>query len=132
MKFEKYKQKVFAENPEVREEYDNMKFKPEFMKIIPLNDDSNELKFVPVDDMFCEMMNWAVRYSLGRRTYAVSDTIYYITKLIPFLTDKTIYSMIRDIESKEPDNLGDHMDTYAWIMFKSKLIAEQNKRNENK
>ena len=45
---------------------------------------------VPVDDMFCEMMNWAARYAIGRRTYAASDTANYILRLVDCLDDKTL------------------------------------------
>lgn len=132
MKFEEYKQKAFAENPKVKEEYEKMKFKTESMTIIPLNDDSDELKFVPVDDMFCEMMNWAVRYALGRRTYAARDTARYMIRVMKMLDDKTIHVMLRDINEHEKfDDLGDECDATEWMNLKEAIEKEIERRKNN-
>ena len=112
MKFEEYKQKAFAENPEVKEEYDKLK--------------------VPVDDMFCEMMNWAVRYALGRRTYAVSDTAGYMIRIMKVLDDKTIHVMLRDINEHEKfDDLGDECDVSKWMKLKEAIQKEMERRKNN-
>lgn len=112
MNFEEYKQKTFAENLEVKEEYDRLK--------------------VPVDDMFCEMMNWAVRYALGRRTYAVSDTVGYVLRVLKLLDDQTIYVMLRDIEEHERiGNLGHECDAAEWMNLKEAIQKEIERRKNN-
>lgn len=112
MKFEEYKQKTLSEYPDVKEEYEKLK--------------------VPVDDMFCEMMNWAVRYALGRRTYAVSDTVGYILRVLKLLDDQTIYVMLRDIEEQERiGNLGHDFDAVEWIKLKEAIQKEIERRNDN-
>lgn len=87
-----------------------------------------EAYLVPVNDDFCEMMNWAVRYSLGRRTYAVQDTCRYVTPLIPYFDAKTIAAMIGDITRQH--DLGDDCDKRCWLELKAALITELNLRVE--
>lgn len=112
MKFEEYKQKAFAEHPEVKEEYDKLK--------------------VPADDMFCEMMNWAVRYALGRRTYAASDTAGYMMRVLKLLDDQTVYVMLRDIEEQEKiGNLGHECDAAEWMKLKEAIQKEIERRRNN-
>lgn len=112
MKFEEYKQKAFAEHPEVKEEYDKLT--------------------VPVDDMFCEMMNWAVRYALGRRTYAASDTAGYMMRVLKLLDNQTIYVMLRDIEGHEHiGNLGHDCDAAEWMNLKEAIQKEIERRKNN-
>ena len=86
-------------------------------------------KVVPVDDMFGEMMNWAVRYSLGRRTYAVSDTVNYIVPLVPCLSDKTLWCIQTDIVSA--NSLGDSIDEVYWMRLLDKVEAEIKRRKEH-
>lgn len=112
MNFEEYKRKAFAVNPEVKEEYEKLK--------------------VPVDDMFCEMMNWAVRYALGRRTYAASDTARYMIRIMKVLDDKTIHVMLRDImEHEKFDDLGDECDAVEWMNLKEAIQKERERRKNN-
>lgn len=112
MKFEEYKHKVFAEHPEVKEEYEKLK--------------------VPVDDMFCEMMNWAVRYALGRRTYSATDTARYMIRIMKVLDDKTIDVMLRDIKQHEEwNNLGDECDAVEWMRLKEAIQKEIERRKNN-
>lgn len=112
MNFEEYKRKAFAVNPEVKDEYDKLK--------------------VPADDMFCEMMNWAVRYALGRRTYAVSDTVGYVLRVLELLDDQTVYVMLRDIEEQEKvGNLGHDCDAAEWMNLKEAIQKEIERRKNN-
>lgn len=109
-----------------------MKFKTETVIIKPLKSDSDELKLIPVDDMFCEMMNWAVRYALGRRTYAVSDTVGYVLRVLKLLDDQTIYVMLRDIEEQEKiGNLGHECDAVEWMKLKESIEKEIERRKNN-
>lgn len=72
--------------------------------------------FVIIDDDFGEMMNWAVRYALGRRTYAVGDTCRFVKSVLPYLDHKTLSVMARDIKEKSDFNdLGDQCDADDWL-----------------
>ena len=83
--------------------------------------------FVLIDDDFGEMMNWAVRYALGRRTYAVGDTCRFVKSVLPFLDHKTLYVMARDIQEKtDLNDLGDQCDADDWLDL-MKAITEQMK-----
>lgn len=109
-----------------------MKFKTETVIIKPLKSDSDELTLVPVDDMFCEMMNWAVRYALGRRTYSATDTARYMIRIIKVLDDKTIDVMLRDIKQHEEwNNLGDDCDAAEWMKLKEAIQKEMERRKNN-
>ena len=71
--------------------------------------------FVLIDDDFGEMMNWAVRYALGRRTYAVGDTCRFVKSVLPYLDHKTLFVMARDIQEKtDLNDLGDVCDADHW------------------
>lgn len=79
--------------------------------------------FILIDDDFGEMMNWAVRYALGRRTYAVSDTCEYIKRVLPYLDDTTISVIVMDIEEYVDESspfygLGDACDVANWMSLK--------------
>lgn len=82
---------------------------------------------VPIDDMFGEMMNWAVRYALGRRTYAASDTVQYIIPLVPKLSDKTLWCIQNDILGAT--NYGDPYDEIQWMRLLDKVETEIKRRH---
>ena len=83
--------------------------------------------FVLIDDDFGEMMNWAVRYALGRRTYAVGDTCRFVKSVLPYLDHKTLYVMARDIQEKtDLNDLGDQCDADDWLDL-MKAITEHMK-----
>jgi len=67
---------------------------------------------VPVDEAFGEMLNWAIRYSLGRRTYAAADTANYVRGLVRILDTRTLRVAKEDI-CKAP-SLGHEVDAYYW------------------
>ena len=85
---------------------------------------------VPIDGMFCEMMNFAVRYALGRRTYAASDTASYVLHLVPKLDDKTLTVIAQDIRERG-DDLGDECDAVWWWRLLDAAVAEMVRRKEN-
>ena len=92
----------------------------------------------PIDDDFGMMLNWAVRYSLGRRTYAVSSTCSYIIPLIPHLSSKTLWCMQRDIaERRDRPNgnilgdLGDECDRRDWLHLLECVDKELARRTDN-
>lgn len=80
---------------------------------------------VPLDDAFCEMLTFAVRYSLGRRTYAAGDTARYVEKHISYLDIATLSVIERDIASGR--SLGDSCDEEAWMRCLA-LIRKEKKR----
>lgn len=85
---------------------------------------------VPIDEMFCEMMNWAVRYALGRRTYAASDTANYVLHLVPKLDDKTLTVIAQDIRERG-ENLGDECDAVWWRKLLDAVVAEMKRRKDD-
>lgn len=85
----------------------------------------------PSDDRFGEMLNYAVRYALGRRSYAVGDTVSFIMPLIPYLTTRTLYVMHRDIkEQAERDLLGMDCDKVDWMKLYKAIGEEMERRKE--
>lgn len=89
-------------------------------------DDIPTLDVVPVDNTFGEIMNWAVRYALGRRTYAVGDTVHYVLPLVPKLSDLTLWVIERDIleRDKIEGGLGDACDERQWRRLLEKVSEE--------
>lgn len=83
---------------------------------------------VPVDDNFGMMLNWAVRYSLGRMTYAVSSTCQYIKPLVTQLNDKTLCVMHDDIVRQEKFGYGHDCDKENWLNLLAVLRAEMKRR----
>lgn len=82
----------------------------------------------PTDDDFGCVLNCAVRYALGRRTYMPYLVIGYITPLLPHLSDKTIWCFERDLE--ECTNYGDpEIDEPQWKQFQAAVKVEAERRN---
>ena len=81
-------------------------------------------------DEFGEMMNWAVRYSLGRKTYAVSDTVSFVLPLVQWLTDKTLWCIQDDIRQAERrEGLGDKdIDAPKWLNLLDAVTKEIDRR----
>lgn len=67
----------------------------------------------------------AVRYCLGRRTYAPGAVMSFIKQFLPALSDNTLYVMARDIA--EADNLG---DAPMWSAFLAEIEKERKRREE--
>ena len=86
---------------------------------------NNDTITVPVDD-FGGLLNSVIRYSLGRRTYVVSDTCNIIRKNISVLDDRTIGCAERDI--REASDYGANIDQQEWIEVLQILRDEQKKR----
>lgn len=91
--------------------------------------DAPTLDVVPVDDMLGEMLNWAVRYALGRMSYAVNDTVGYVMPLIPKLDKRTLSVMQRDIETAP--SYGHECDKADWMRL-LEAIREELKRRADK
>lgn len=82
------------------------------------------------DDEFGLVLNCAVRYCLGRRTYMPSSVIRFITPLIPQLTTRTLYVFKEDIEKREGHGgYGDeNIDKPDWMKFLDEVSREIQKR----
>lgn len=68
----------------------------------------------------------AVRYCLGRRTYAPGTVMGFIKTFLPALDDKTLYVMARDIA--DADNLG---DAPMWAEFLAEIEKERKRRKSD-
>lgn len=88
--------------------------------------DMAKANLVPVDDMLGEMLNWAVRYSLGRMSYAVGDTVSYVMPLIPKLDRRTLSVMQRDIETAP--SYGHECDKADWMRLLYAIREELKRR----
>ncbi len=84
------------------------------------------------DERFGEMLNSALRYALGRMSYIVQDTANYIRPLIPYLDNRTLFVMERDItEATEMNCLGMKMDVEVWTALRADIVREMEKRKES-
>ena len=59
-----------------------------------------EQKNVPIDDDFNEMLEFALRYAIGRKTYAPVDVINYIKPKLNYLLHNTLHIMFQDIDEE--------------------------------
>lgn len=97
-------------------------------------------RFVALEDILV----FAMRYSIGRRTYAPSTVCGFITPLLPILSDRVISVMRRDIlehggfnrDRGEVDEygllieaFGDECDYETWRRFYELVDAEAKRRN---
>ena len=89
------------------------------------------MKTVPVNDHLGEMLNWAVRYALGRRTYAVMDTCNYIKPLIKDLSNRALYCMSRDIKDQKKEGYGDQCDIDNWMELLDLIDKELARRTDS-
>ena len=81
----------------------------------------------PEGDNFGAVLNCAVRYSLGRRSYMPSLVIDFITPLLPKLSLKTLAVMENDIrEAIAREDLGDPLiDAPKWVEFHAAVHAAE-------
>ena len=75
------------------------------------------------------VLNCAVRYCIGRRTYMPKLVMDVIRPLLPALTEKTLWCFEWDIEGA--DNYGADYDEEEWMRFLSEVKAEIARRNES-
>ena len=95
-----------------------------------------ECKYVPFDRDFEQMLISAERYACGRMTYIVSDTINYITLLLPLLSVWCLKVMRADIAEESAlcersggkVKMGMESDHNAWMMLKSDIEEELKRR----
>ena len=84
------------------------------------------------DDNFGTVLNCAVRYAIGRRTYMPGLVIDFITPLIPHLNDKTLWCFDQDItDARWTGGYGDPaIDEPKWMKFHAAVRAERSKRGK--
>ena len=84
------------------------------------------------DDEFGTMLNCAVRYACGRRSYMPGAVVRFITPLLPFLSRRTLWCFDQDIsEARHRGECGDpRIDLPMWIEFHERVKKERLKRGE--
>ena len=91
----------------------------------------NLIAIDPNHSDFGLILNCAVRYALGRRTYMPSAVIGFIQPILPKLDTKTLYCLDQDIASaKYEGGYGDSCDEKEWLTFHLAVRAERIKRGE--
>lgn len=87
---------------------------------------------IPVDEHLGEMLNYAVRYALGRRTYAPTAVARFCEPLVRRLDRTSLLCMKRDIEeaASRDGGLGDNdIDAPAWRRLLDAVVRELDWRN---
>lgn len=87
----------------------------------------------PTNDFFGCLLNCAVRYAVGRRTYMPGLVIDEITPLLPQLSDKTLWCFDQDLtDAAHMGGYGDpQIDAPKWHRFHDAVRAERTKRGDN-
>lgn len=99
---------------------------------------NNKQLTVPLDTNFEQMIISATRYACGRMTYIVSDTVQYVSKLLPLLSEWCIGVILTDLEANlemesrcpERSNYiwGMEMDRKLWMQMLDHCREEKRKR----
>lgn len=86
----------------------------------------------PADDCFGAVLNCAVRYAMGRRTYMPGLVIDFVTPLIPRLSSKTLLCFDQDItEQRWTGGYGDPaIDEPEWMRFHEAVRKERQRRGD--
>ena len=82
------------------------------------------------DDDFGAVLNCSVRYCLGRQSYMPGLVIDYITPLLPYLSERTLWCFDQDImEAQYEGGYGDpDIDEPKWMEFHAKVREERKRR----
>ena len=90
--------------------------------------DSTKVILDTEDDEFTCLIMAAIRYCLGRRTYMPSYITGYIKPLLPYVSDKLLYLLERDIREQGKygdDAYGDPLiDKPTWMGFYENVKSE--------
>jgi len=78
-----------------------------------------------------DILIYAIRYALGRQTFAPSTTIENVKENIDLFTINDLKIIIRDIISQEYYGYGMECDKQNWLGFKEYLEIEIKKRIDN-
>jgi hypothetical protein len=84
----------------------------------------------PAREDFGTILNCAVRYALGRRTYMPGTVMDFITPLLPEIDNKTLYVLDQDItDARYTSGYGDpRIDEPEWMKFLAAVQAEEKRR----
>ena len=90
-------------------------------------------KKVNLDMDFVLILECALRYALGRRTYITEFVANYIKKFIPYLETRDLAIIIKDIDRQRNDTLsdkplGDEEDEEAWNDLYDEVKKEIDRR----
>ena len=80
------------------------------------------------DDEFQDLVIYSTRYTIGRMTYAPSQSNELIRKYLPQIHNNTLSVLIRDIESHDPTMLGMDFDKKMWLGLLDTLKNERDRR----
>lgn len=94
----------------------------------------SDLRQVPITGDLCFVINCAIRYCLGRQTYAPHTVIKFVTPLLPYLDDISLDCIRRDLSNPVTYGGFGHpdIDEPAWMTFKEAIGAEIKRRKEQK
>lgn len=92
------------------------------------------MKITREDDNGGALLNWAVRYALGRSSYAPSLTIDEITPMLPDCNTKTVAVFVQDVgewlERTKPKEGFSGNEYDAWARFYDACKAELEGRED--
>ena len=72
------------------------------------------------------ILHYAMRYALGRRSYAVTDLVREITRVVDHIRPSLRQLMIDDIDTAlAQDRAGDAADAAEWLRARNALDAAQ-------
>jgi len=98
----------------------------------------DDVKTVVLNEDLEEIINCAVRYACGRRTYIVSNVCNFIKPLIPYMDKKWLVNIMRSIDMQRENPfcgdynpLGDKCDIECWENL-YKLIDKELEKKEYK
>lgn len=82
-----------------------------------------------IDEDFELILNCAIRYALGRRTYIVKTVIDYTKPFLPRLSNRTLKCIKTDIETS--DSLGnENIDKPEWLKLLHRIEIELSEREK--
>lgn len=84
------------------------------------------------DDPFGAVLNCAVRYALGRQSYMPGVVIKFITPLLPYLNNRTLWCFDQDVtDARWYGGYGDpQIDEPGWMKFLNDVRNERISRGE--
>lgn len=84
----------------------------------------------PISDDEGMIINFAVRYAIGRQSYAPSAVIQYVIPRLPLLSDRTLVVLYKDmLDNMKIGSLGDpKIDAPQCLKFFESIKAEMNNR----
>ena len=84
------------------------------------------------DEDFGVILNCAVRYAIGRRTYMPGLVIGFIKPLLPHLDGRTLWCFDRDVtEARYEGGYGNpSIDEPLWMAFLAEVRKERTRRED--